>query len=77
MGPCQENYGVLLRFLRVFSAKSAQKKMPLENKFSQHFFFAYVRKKERKSAKQMADKTAKLRSEESFMNPAGAKPRSI
>jgi hypothetical protein len=31
---------------QVFSAKSAQKKLPLENKFSRHFFFAYSRKKE-------------------------------
>ena len=30
----------------VFSAKYAQKKMLLENKFSRHFFFAYGRKKE-------------------------------
>jgi len=35
----------LRRFTQVFSAKSAQKKMPLENKFSRHFFFAYGRKK--------------------------------
>jgi hypothetical protein len=30
---------------QVFSAKDTQKKMPLENKFSRHFFFAYGHKK--------------------------------